>query len=1323
MAIQEGDNSGTRISTADELFAGMLGLTFFADRFNVYVNSNYGETGANDGHIWGVDASNTINGGISLLENTGGILNLTGGSFNGSSLATYNYLRGTSAVISGGTFSRLYVYGLNADFSGDTSIVVNGGSIANLYASGYGGTASGNVTITINGGSVTNLRGIAGDTTEKTYFDGRAEFVINTTLNIASMDGGATRLVARDGNAVDLTVTGSGNLTVSGDFKDTTGVIIANGGSMTFTGTGKTFSLRGGIVNDGTLSLGGGASYTASVAGDVVNRGVLVLDANGSLKVSGNFINSGLIRIDGTFSPGATTIATFSANSAVTLGNYEFTSISGNYIYGLEVNAQKLKVKVTAPIVHIDFTWTQESCPSQYEWGISATNTYTGLDDMLLNDRNISVVFQEGELAPDYTIKTDVLTKFSTLASQLSGVNLEITGDAELYGERHNISTNNSVLTSSYFNYFAYGNNLLISGGAVGYQTYNETQTSGTVNIFGGGNKISLSSTNVTMTAGNFTDARLFGGIYSGQGTSVGSANVTVSGGSIGKVYGGGATWKDETTYGDSNYTVDANVLITGSAVVDQVFAGGRGHSQVTGTATVTVTGLEAAGRVSEIYGGGCGRSRVNRSEINITDATVGSVYSGGLTGVGADGTFTLGSEVTRATVNLSGATVAGVLSGTGNHVLCTVKRAELNVNANTRISEVRGRISSFYAVTIASDATLYYNCPDVTDDIASITNNGVFELNASGTLRVVTDVFLNNGSVKVHENNYRMADDSEAVQVISAVLFDSSKGNFSFYESGTRGYSYQDGAEEVSLRLCINGSGLWMARQGIIAYVNSAWRGSSELQTVYDGSDGVGKYANNAWSSIDDVHSEHHNAQFIYVEDGDYSGEQHFSGITTIIQAGTFRGNLYGGSSDGTSVSSGNMTLNGGSFTQIYGGSKYSVSGAGTTNSLVVDFAGTFAAAFGGNRIECSGTIGAATASGRSELSFHSVAKLGQVYGGDYVKAGAGASISVFSDSTLRLLGGTRITAYAAAGALIVSGALVQTGNSELLIADGSYASVVAGGDWLQSAAVTDSATRFGNTTLAISGGTFSGYVLGGSAAKKYAQTGNTRINGNTLVSIDAADGRIAFSGNVFAGSYGNGIVDGDTTIRISGLGSNLAADGIWFSGASQGAYRNWENGNQIYHYFVTGTKTMNFSGFTGSFGGKLINFDRMVIDGNSAVEWHDSGSDLSQVNEWNIDFGSSMNWENGINDFTGDSLIIDINFEDFSIMNEPWTILRGSENIFNGWESFSTVNVGGYLAAWNRELNSYEVDISGYSYKGIIGLEGNELQFKAEYYNGTLA
>lgn len=178
----------------------------------------------------------------------------------------------------------------------------------------------------------------------------------------------------------------------------------------------------------------------------------------------------------------------------------------------------------------------------------------------------------------------------------------------------------------------------------------NMTVTSGSVSVYGGNlntqNRHGVLETvgdvkesNVTISGGSMY--AVFGG---GAGESdVAESNVNITGGTISRVFGGGNSGSETSV---------TNVNIGGNVVVSQRVFGG-GWSSNSGTTNVTVTGGEI---VSDVVGGGFENSSTGSVNIEMTGGTIGrGIVAGGLA-------YTAGNSSSTDTASI---VVSGGIIGT----------------------------------------------------------------------------------------------------------------------------------------------------------------------------------------------------------------------------------------------------------------------------------------------------------------------------------------------------------------------------------------------------------------------------------------------------------------------------------------------------------------------------------------------------------------------------------------------------------------------------------------------------------------------------------
>ena len=336
----------------------------------------------------------------------------------------------------------------------------------------------------------------------------------------------------------------------------------------------------------------------------------------------------------------------------------------------------------------------------------------------------------------------------------------------------------------------------------------------------------------------------------------------------------------------------------------------------------------------------------------------------------------------------------------------------------------------------------------------------------------------------------------------------------------------------------------------------------------------------------------------------------------------------------------------------------------------------GSYKALVAGERIEAAATITTDT-----EITFES-GTASFIFGGTYIAAGGDATIS--GDSTATISGGEFDKFVCGGNVVATGGSVTLSGDSTLNISGGVFSGVVAGGSDSQGGKITTTSDYTSN--LNITGGTFN-RIFGGNVASKlaYASFSGVQetlidINGSTNVSIDSSANNIVINGDIVAGSYGVGQITGDTSITFKGLGDNLDFSGK-ISGDSQNA--------GTYDKCVSGTRSLVFDNFSGSFSGNIRGIDSVSFSNGSAVVFDDSVKQfyLKYASEWNFGAGTSLTWTNGINDFGGDTM--NLTFND---LDSEWTVFTGSASTLANFDDMSVKFNGGASL-------SYDEGISGYS------------------------
>ena len=143
-------------------------------------------------------------------------------------------------------------------------------------------------------------------------------------------------------------------------------------------------------------------------------------------------------------------------------------------------------------------------------------------------------------------------------------------------------------------------------------------------NVFGGANRRSGETVNITMTDGTVT-----GNVYGGSNTTGkinGKATIKVSGGTVNNVFGGG--------YGSpTDMAAGTEVNVSGGTINNNVYGGGFAGTVSSGNTVVNVSG----GTMQDVYGAGKGEGSTalisGTTTVNVTGGTVANVYGGGENG------------------------------------------------------------------------------------------------------------------------------------------------------------------------------------------------------------------------------------------------------------------------------------------------------------------------------------------------------------------------------------------------------------------------------------------------------------------------------------------------------------------------------------------------------------------------------------------------------------------------------------------------------------------------------------------------------------------
>jgi len=266
-------------------------------------------------------------------------------------------------------------------------------------------------------------------------------------------------------------------------------------------------------------------------------------------------------------------------------------------------------------------------------------------------------------------------------------------------------------------------------------------------------------------------------------------------------------------------------------------------------------------------------------------------------------------------------------------------------------------------------------------------------------------------------------------------------------------------------------------------------------------------------------------------------------------------------------------------------------------------------------------------------------------------------------------------------------AGSFERIGNANLTINGGEFSYNVFGGLCYVDTNLRGQAILTGNVNLNINGGTFNELVYGGSGAANEKYSSRAIIVGDVTTTINAVSD-IEFGRSIVAGSFDNGVIDGNVKVVFKGDGSKItfaAGMQVW-GGCTADVYYT----DRTFESAITGDRNFTFDAYTGNFSAYIRGFNSLdVVNGSNAVL---AGADVSDVNVWTMETGSTLSGSFG-NDFDGDTLEVAI---DEAWNEADWTLLSG--NVTN-WDKFSSVKLGSETATFENGAwvsASYDLTLS---------------------------
>ena len=602
--------------------------------------------------------------------------NHTGDIYGGGNLGA---VEGTSNVdINGGTQTRVFGGGNQASVT-NSIVNVNAGTTTEIYAGGNAASVD-TTKVYLKGGEATTIYGGSNQTgTVQTSnietTSGKAETIyggnnVGGTTNDANVTingGNITTAVYGGGNQVDTTKT-----TVNLKKADNTIPYVFGGGN------------QAGVTD--TYVYCNGASVTNVFGGS---------NTNGTVNTSNVYVNNGILEnVYGGNNQGGTTVTT-----NVTINGGSTVNVYGG---GDQASSAISNITTTSGTVNNIYGGGNQA-------GVTTTNVTT-------NGGSIGNVFGGSNRSGDVT-ESYVETNDATATSQTGGVTMQITATAEeatwqsttyptvakmqvvftnnsaseitnwnanIYVPDSTLFTNysNSDIQESNGNYTLteknryYGNNTISAGGSYSLEFEVLTMQEAENFVYGYGISGEDANGNAVSDSNSIIQS-VYGG--NNQGGKTATTHVTINGGGVVIVYGGGnQAITDETNvqvngevkknvFGGGNQAgvnTNTNVSLTGATVGDNVYGGGD-EGTVTGNTYVHVKNSNLK---NSLYAGGNGSTAIVYGNTNLimdgtTNQVINSVFGGG----NKAETGQESANNSKSTVNIVGGTIGKNVYGGAN--------------------------------------------------------------------------------------------------------------------------------------------------------------------------------------------------------------------------------------------------------------------------------------------------------------------------------------------------------------------------------------------------------------------------------------------------------------------------------------------------------------------------------------------------------------------------------------------------------------------------------------------------------------------------------
>ena len=685
----------------------------------------------------GLGSETNVKGRVLLnIKETKNNLNIYGNIYGGSSLGTISGNVDINVQDLPNTANTLFLESsLFGGGKGDnnTAALVNGNVTINVDGcnlekcsvfggSDINGVISGTITVNIGKTYKSTIYSVYGGGNEASInTDTQGVFVyILSNANITNAFNG--------GKSADLLSTGE---------EDTTRAIFLQGGTVE--------NLFGGSDSSGTVT----ASHVYIESGNVSN-------AYGGNNLGGTTISSNVITTGGTIRyifGGGNQAGVTTTNVQTNGGNIGFVFGGSN----------------TSGDVNESFVTTNDSSDVNLNNGVTMTVTTTASKTQSWQSTTyptfakISVVFKNNTSKTIETWKANVFAPESVLLNNYSQSDIQVNNGVYTLTEKNRYWGNNTISAGGTYSLeFEILTMQSVEGFSVGYGIEGQDSSGNSVNytksiigaVYGGNNQGGMTqTTNVTINGGGVQD------VYGGGNQAISNVtNVNINGEVQKRVFGGG---------NQAGVNTNTNVTLSGGNVADNVYGGGN-EGTVTGNTYVRVKNSTLN---NSLYAGGNGVSAIVYGNTNLIMEGNNNVTNNVFGGGNQAATGTESNNNSKSTVNIVGATVGkNVYGGANTSVVYGTTQTNIGYDAVNDTSleigdiEISGTVFGGGEANASGSEVYDFSFISVTKGIdIKIDGNGHTKLSIKGSIFGSGNASSTSGKSYIDIKNYGTADNPQS--------------------------------------------------------------------------------------------------------------------------------------------------------------------------------------------------------------------------------------------------------------------------------------------------------------------------------------------------------------------------------------------------------------------------------------------------------------------------------------------------------------------------------------------------------------------------------